>query len=170
MARILVTVGMGRWPFDRLVRAVEPLCAYHDVFVQTGTSAVVPPCPHAAFVPLDELQRRLAEVDIVVTHAGSTVRLVQRLGRVPIAVARVAARGEAEDDNQVHYLRAEEQTGRVYAVWEADRLDEAVAAHTAAAQRLLSRPLPPPVPDHHLITVLDGVCDSLTPPAARRSG
>ncbi|HEX9999100.1 MAG TPA: glycosyltransferase [Actinoplanes sp.] len=169
MARILVTVGMGRRPFDRLVQAVEPLCAYHDVFVQTGPSQVVPPCPHAPFVPLDELQRRLAEADIVITHAGSTVRLVQRLGRVPIAVARHAERGEAEDDNQVRYLQAEAETGRVYAVWEAERLAEAVAAHTAAAHRLLARPLPPPVPDDHLIAVLDGVCDRLIRrPAGRR--
>jgi UDP-N-acetylglucosamine transferase subunit ALG13 len=164
MARILVTVGMGRWPFDRLVRAVEPLCAYHDVFVQTGPSAVVPPCPHAPFVPLDELQRRLAEADIVVTHAGSTVRLVQRLGRVPIAVARLATHGEAEDDNQVRYLRAEAQTGRVYAVWEADLLDEAVALHPVAEQRLLTRPLPAPVPDDRLIAVLDGVLTSAARP------
>ena len=170
MARILVTVGMGRWPFDRLVRAVEPLCAYHDVFVQTGPSTVVPPCPHAPFVPLDELQRRLADADVVITHAGSTVRLVQRLGRVPIAVARLAAHGEAEDDNQERYLRAEAQTGRVYAVWEADRLDEAVAVHTVAAQRLLTRPLPPPVPDDHLVAVLDGVCDRLIRSAARWPG
>jgi UDP-N-acetylglucosamine transferase subunit ALG13 len=152
------------------VRAVEPLCAYHDVFVQTGPSEMVPPCPHAPFVPLDELQRRLADADIVITHAGSTVRLVQRLGRVPIAVARLATNGEAEDDNQVRYLRAEEQTGRVYAVWEAERLAEAVAAHTVEAQRLLARPLPPPVPDGHLIAVLDGVCDRLIRPAARRPG
>ena len=38
MAALLVTVGMGPWPFNRLVTAVAPLCAYHDVFVQTGAS------------------------------------------------------------------------------------------------------------------------------------
>ena len=38
MASVVVTVGMGRWPFDRLVRAAAALGAEHDVFIQTGTS------------------------------------------------------------------------------------------------------------------------------------
>jgi hypothetical protein len=40
MARVLVTVGMGPWPFDRLIEAITPLCAEHEVFAQTGTSSV----------------------------------------------------------------------------------------------------------------------------------
>jgi UDP-N-acetylglucosamine transferase subunit ALG13 len=159
MARILVTVGMGRWPFDRLVAAVEPLCAYHDVFVQTGPSPVAPPCPHADYVPLDELQRRLDDADMVITHAGSTVRLVQRLGRVPIAVARRRSLAETATDHQERYLRAEELAGRVHAVWDVTALPEAVAGHAALADRLLTtRPLPPAVSDERLIAVLDEVC------------
>jgi UDP-N-acetylglucosamine transferase subunit ALG13 len=162
MARILVTVGMGPWPFDRLVSAVEPLCAYHDVFVQTGPSTVVPPCPHAAYVPLPEMQRRLDDADLVVTHAGSTVRLVQRRGRVPLAVARRRSLGEAPHDRQEHFLRTEERTGRVHAVWNPAALPSAVAAHAAVAARLLeARPLPPPAAADHVIEVLDEVCDRL---------
>jgi UDP-N-acetylglucosamine transferase subunit ALG13 len=158
MARILVTVGMEPWPFDRLVSAVRPLCAYHDVFVQTGSSAVVPPCPHAAYVPLDEMQRRLDDADIVVTHAGGTVRLVQRLDRVPIVVARRRPLGETRDDGQERYLRWEEQAGRVQALWDVAALPAAVAQHATAAARLLTaRPLPPPVADAELIGVLDEV-------------
>lgn len=158
MAGILVTVGMGPWPFDRLVEAVRPLCAYHDVFVQTGTSAVVPPCPHAGYVPLDEMQRRLDDADIVVTHAGSTVRLVQRLGRVPIVVARRRALGEAGDDEQEKYLRSEQPSGRVAALWDVTELPSAVAGHglgTAPPE------LPAPVSDERLIGVLDRVCAEL---------
>jgi UDP-N-acetylglucosamine transferase subunit ALG13 len=158
MARILVTVGMGPLPFDRLVAAVHPLCAYHDVFVQTGTSAVVPPCPHADYVPLDEMQRRIDDADVVVTHAGSTVRLVQRLDRVPVVVARRRRLGEAIDDEQERYLRAEEQDGRAYALWDTGALPAAVAQHPTVAARLLAtRPLPSPVSDEHLINVLDEV-------------
>jgi UDP-N-acetylglucosamine transferase subunit ALG13 len=162
MARILVTVGMGPWPFDRLVAALAPLCAEHEVFAQTGTSAVVPPCPHAAFVPLDELRDRLAGADIVITHAGNTVRLVQRLGGVPVAVAREAARGEMGNDHQVEYLRAEERTGRVVAVWDVTGLPAAVARHPTAVPRLLAeRPLPPAVSDDRLVAVLDELCGRL---------
>ena len=162
MARILVTVGMGPWPFDRLIAAAGPLCAGHDVFVQTGTSALVPPCPHAPFVALDELQNRLADADVVITHAGNTVRLVQRLGRVPIAVARTAALGEMGNDHQVHYLREEETTGRVVALWDLAGLPTAVAGHAAAERRLLAeRGLAAAVSEEQLITVLDDLCDRL---------
>jgi UDP-N-acetylglucosamine transferase subunit ALG13 len=161
MAGLLVTVGMGPWPFDRLIAAVSPLCAYHDVFVQAGTSTVVPPCPHAPYVPLDEMQRRLAEADVVITHAGGTVRLAQRLGKVPIAVARTVAHGEAADDRQVGYLRAEERTGRVHSVWDLATLPGAVAGHASLSRRLITRPLPPAVPDHDLVAVLSALCDRL---------
>src|ERR1041384_4651503 len=87
---VVVTVGMGPWPFDRLLEAVRSLCNRYDVFAQTGTSAVDLPCESAPFVTPDELTRRLASADVVITHAGNSVRLAQRLGRAPIAVAREA--------------------------------------------------------------------------------
>lgn len=162
MARILVTVGMGPWPFDRLIGAVAPLCAEHEVFVQTGTSTVPPPCPHAPFLPLDDLRRRLADADVVITHAGNTVRLVQRLGAVPIAVAREASRGEMGNDHQVEYLRAEERSGRVVAVWDVADLPAAVAAHPREQRRLLAeRPLPTAVSDERLVATLDALCARL---------
>jgi UDP-N-acetylglucosamine transferase subunit ALG13 len=164
MASILVTVGMSGYPFDRLLTAVGPLCAYHDVFAQTGPSAVVPPCPHAEFVPLNELQSRLAEADVVITHAGATVRLVQRLGRLPLVVARSARLGEAPDDAQGDFLRAEHFRGRVHAVWDVTDLPAAVAAH---ARLSLTDPPPPPVTDEALIATMDAVSDRLLTRPAR---
>jgi UDP-N-acetylglucosamine transferase subunit ALG13 len=158
MAGILVTVGMAPYQFDRLITAVAPLCAYHDIFVQTGVSAVVPPCPHAAYVPLDEFQRRLSEADIVLTHAGGTVRLVQRLGRLPLVVPRSFRRGEAVDDRQTDFLRAEESQGRAQAVWDVDELPTAVAVHSRLTLR---SPLPPPVSDADLIATMESLCDRL---------
>lgn len=140
--RVFVTVGMGPWPFDRLVAAVAAVSRDHDVFVQTGTSTVVPPCPHAPYLGFEETQRRIAEADVVVTHAGNTVRLVQRSGRVPIAVAREAGRGEMRNDHQVPYLMSETAAGRAVALV-GDRdvlaraLVEAVAAHPRRERELL---------------------------------
>ncbi|GAA0565660.1 hypothetical protein GCM10010172_56540 [Paractinoplanes ferrugineus] len=157
MAAILVTVGMGPWSFDRLIRAVEPLCAYHDLFVQTGASAVVPPCPHARWIPLDEMQCRLSDAAIVITHAGSTVRLVQRLGRVPIVVARRRALAETGSDRQESFLRVEERAGRVRAVWAVETLPAAVASHLTPAARKLEPALPPAVSDEELTSILERV-------------
>jgi UDP-N-acetylglucosamine transferase subunit ALG13 len=158
MAGILVTVGMAPYQFDRLITAVSPLCSYHDVFVQTGVSAVTPPCPHAAYVALDEFQRRLADADIVITHGGGTVRLVQRLGRLPLAVPRLFRRGEAADDRQTSFLRAEESRGCVQTVWDVGQLPAAVAAHR---RRALPMPLPPPVSDADLTATMESLCTRL---------
>jgi UDP-N-acetylglucosamine transferase subunit ALG13 len=162
MASVFVTVGMGPWPFDRLIAAIAPLCADHEVAAQTGTSTVRPPCPHAPFMPYDQLLQRLRAADVVVTHAGNTVRLVQRAGGVPIAVARRAALGEMGNDHQVDYLRLEERTGRVLAVWELDQLPAVVAGHPAAEQRLLAeRPLPPAADPQRVTAILDALCARL---------
>jgi SAM-dependent methyltransferase len=136
---VFVTVGMGPWPFDRLVDAVAPLCAGYDVFVQTGTSTVVPPCPHAPFLRPAETLRRLTEADVVITHGGNTVRLAQRAGKVPIAVAREAARGEMRNDHQVAYLAQERAGGRVRVLGgDEPALRAAVADHAAVERHLLA--------------------------------
>jgi UDP-N-acetylglucosamine transferase subunit ALG13 len=162
MARILVTVGMGPWPFDRLIEAIAPLCAEHDVFAQTGTSSVRPRCPHAPFVPFGELDSLIKTVDVVITHAGNTVRLVQRARKVPIAIARQSALGEMGNDHQVEYLRFEELTGPVLAVWDVCELPQAVLAHDAEQIRLLSeRPVVPAASPDHIIETLDSLCARL---------
>jgi SAM-dependent methyltransferase len=156
---VFVTVGMGPWPFDRLIAACFALCADHDVFIQTGTSTVVPPCPHEPFIGYDETMRRLAEADVVITHAGNTVRLVERMGKVPIAVAREAARGEMRNDHQVEYLRAEEPRGRVVALWGSlSELARTVADHPAAEEKLLAAMKPLAAVDEAAMeSVMDGV-------------
>jgi UDP-N-acetylglucosamine transferase subunit ALG13 len=122
--KILVTVGMSEWPFDRLLSGVIPLCAEHEVFAQTGVSKIEPPCEFRPFIPFDALQDRLIAADLVITHAGNTVRLVQRLGKLPIACAREARFGEMANDHQVPYLRREEAMGRVVAAWDPSTISD----------------------------------------------
>src|SRR5215470_12638431 len=158
---VLVTVGMGAWPFDRLIRAIIPLCAEHRVFAQTGTSKIVPPCPHAPFLPYADLIERIRAADVVITHAGNTVRLVQRAGKVPIAVARTAP-AEMANDHQVEYLRHEMRDGRVVAQWDLTLLPQAVAGHGAVEARLLSeRKLDQPAAAAHVSALLDKEWDRL---------
>jgi SAM-dependent methyltransferase/UDP-N-acetylglucosamine transferase subunit ALG13 len=158
VSSVFVTVGMGPWPFDRLVRAVAPLCAEHDVFVQTGTSSVAPPCPYERFLGPAETLRRIRNADVVVTHGGNTVRLAQRAGKVPIAVAREAARGEMRNDHQVAYLADERVSGRVRVLaGDEPALAAAVADHPAVQARMLATapPLPPPADPDRLAAALD---------------
>jgi SAM-dependent methyltransferase/UDP-N-acetylglucosamine transferase subunit ALG13 len=140
---VFVTVGMGPWPFDRLISALRQLCESHDVFAQTGTSTVVPPCPHQAFVGYDETRRRISTADVVITHGGNTVRLVQRAGKVPIAIAREASRGEMRNDHQVLYLRDEAARGRAVVLdGELDSLAPAVDEHLFRQREMRESALP----------------------------
>lgn len=142
MGSVVVTVGMGRWPFDRLVTAAGSLSDRHDVFIQTGTSNIRPPCDHEPWLDPVELEQRMLAADVVVTHAGNTVRWLQRRGRVPVAVAREASRAEMGNDHQVRYLRDEEQHGPVLAVWDLDRLADVVDRHAELAAGVVRRTVP----------------------------
>lgn len=147
MTSVFVTVGMGPWPFDRLIAAVAPLCAGHGVFVQTGASSVVPPCPHQPYLGPAETLQRIRTADVVVTHGGNTVRLAQRAGKIPIAVARESARREMRNDHQVAYLAGETDRVRVLA---GDDLTAALAAavadHPAVERAMLAAATPLPAP------------------------
>jgi UDP-N-acetylglucosamine transferase subunit ALG13 len=154
---VFVTVGMGPWPFDRLLHALGPVIEQHEVFVQTGTSHVPIAAPHARFLNWAETQRRLREADVVITHAGNTVRLVQRLGKVPIAVAREAARGEMRNDHQVEYLAAERHLGRLVALEGAlAGLAAAVDGHPVRERAMLASAPPLPALDGAALAALLG--------------
>jgi UDP-N-acetylglucosamine transferase subunit ALG13 len=162
MARVLVTVGMSAFPFDRLVRAIEPVCPAHDVYAQIGASTITPPCPWVRQLPFDEMRARLADADVVVTHAGNTVRLVQSLGGVPVAIARTAAHGEMRNNHQVAFLRAEETRGRVIAVWDLAGIPAVVDAHaTLAAAIRAERPAVPRADPVAIADQLDAACARL---------
>jgi SAM-dependent methyltransferase/UDP-N-acetylglucosamine transferase subunit ALG13 len=164
MVRVVATTGMGRWPFERLVRALEPIAERHDVFAQIGAVDHRPTYPHERYLPPSELRRHLAEADVVVTHAGNTVRLVQRLGKVPIVVARESARGEMGNDHQVRFV--EHEAGRspmVVVSGSLAGLAAAVEQHAATVARVGSRAVPEPVST-------DTVAAALAPVLADRPG
>lgn len=146
MTDVFVTVGMSRWPFDRLIEAAGALARDYRVFGQIGHASTRPPFPHSRFLPFDELRARIASADVVVTHAGNTVRLAQRNGKVPVAVARRASLGEMGNDHQVEYLHQEAHQGRVIPLWDHTALAAVVRRHAELQAGLLaSRPAPPTV-------------------------
>jgi UDP-N-acetylglucosamine transferase subunit ALG13 len=157
--RVFVTVGMGRWPFDRLLLALQPLCSEHDLLVQSGTSTVKLDCVSIPFLSWERVQEEITNADAVITHAGNTVRLVQRAGKIPIAIARTARLKEMGNDHQVKYLRHDEQHGRVLAVWDVRDLQAVVRNYNAEAQRIrASRPAPSVADGGAVRTILDELC------------
>ncbi|MFV0259818.1 MAG: radical SAM protein [Acidimicrobiales bacterium] len=143
MARVFATVGMGPWPFDRLIDALEPVSEHHEVFAQIGTADRTPTYPHRRFIGAAEFDRRLAEADIVITHAGNTVRVAQRRGQVPITVAREAARGEMANDHQVWFVAHErDRSPMITLTGDLADLAATVDDFASLADRVRHRPVP----------------------------
>ena len=129
--RVFVTVGMGPWSFDRLLMAIIPLCDRHEILVQRGNSKVPLPCDSIPFFSFKDTLQHIAMADIIITHAGNTVRLVQQHGKLPIAMAREKRFQEMANDHQVSYLHYEAQLGRVLALWNPQELPLLVDSHPA---------------------------------------
>ncbi len=99
---VLVALGTGPHPFERLVRAAEALAAAgEDVLVQHGASRAPRGCRSLPSLPPDAFRDAMARARVVVVHGGLATRHEARaLGRVPVVVPRRADLGEHVDDHQ----------------------------------------------------------------------
>jgi UDP-N-acetylglucosamine transferase subunit ALG13 len=131
---ILVTVGSSRFPFDRLLRAVDALPGDEELVVQYGASDVR---PHAArcvdFLPFDELATLVRQARVVVTHAGvGSILLALSNGKRPAVVPRLRSFRETVDDHQVECARRFARDGLVTLVEEPTQLGAVVAADSGS--------------------------------------
>ena len=133
---ILVTVGTSRFPFDRLLRAVEALEPAEPLVVQHGPSSIQPAnAVCSPFLEMDELTRLIREARIVVTHAGvGSILLSLANGKRPIVVPRRRLFDETVDDHQVESARRFAKAGLVTLVEEPQRLAAAIAGPRQEAE------------------------------------
>jgi len=121
-----VTVGNARQPFARMLRAVAAIARDlpRPVFVQSGaTPFQAPDCEIEAFLSITEFERRVAQSDLVITHAGAgSVITAVRAGKVPVVVPRLAGEGEHVDDHQTEFARELARMGRAVAVEDVSNL------------------------------------------------
>ena len=103
---VFVTLGSQKFPFDRLLRAVDELIASgeltDEVFAQTGYSTYEPQhYAYSAFLDREEFAAHEAAADIVITHGGTGAIIgAVKQGKKVIAVPRLAQYGEHVDDHQ----------------------------------------------------------------------
>jgi UDP-N-acetylglucosamine--N-acetylmuramyl-(pentapeptide) pyrophosphoryl-undecaprenol N-acetylglucosamine transferase len=123
---IFATVGTHGQPFTRFLDALAGL--EDDVVVQYGHNA--PPAgvgEAVAFMPFDELNARMREADVVVTHAGvGSVLCAREAGHVPVVVPRLRRFGEHVDDHQLELVAALGKDGHVIPVTDISELPAAV--------------------------------------------
>ena len=128
---MFVTVGSQKFPFDRLMRAVDALAVSGvvegGVFAQTGACAYVPRnCESRPFLDRDEFARLMDEADVVVKHGGTgaIIGAVKR-GKKVIAVPRLAQYGEHVDDHQVEIVCQFAEMNLIESCWDPADLPQA---------------------------------------------
>jgi UDP-N-acetylglucosamine--N-acetylmuramyl-(pentapeptide) pyrophosphoryl-undecaprenol N-acetylglucosamine transferase len=123
---IFATVGTHGQPFARFLDALAGL--EDDVVVQYGHNAAPAGVREAvAFMPFDELNARMRDADVVVTHAGvGSVLCAREAGHVPVVVPRLHRFGEHVDDHQLELVAALAKDGHVVPVMDISELPAAV--------------------------------------------
>jgi UDP-N-acetylglucosamine transferase subunit ALG13 len=139
---VFVTVGNAQQGFRRLLDAVEALArkgafGAEPVLVQSGHTTDFRPerCEAVPFLGPDDFNRALDEAELVISHGGTTIMAIARLGKVPVAMPRRRRHGEHVNDHQVQLVEALAAEGLVIPANEADDLEDAVDRARAARGR-----------------------------------
>jgi UDP-N-acetylglucosamine transferase subunit ALG13 len=151
---IFLTVG-AQMPFDRLVHSVDLwawMRARHDVVAQIGETAFRPSCLQwTAFLDPIDYRQRLAEAEVVVTHAGmGTILTALEFGRPIIVLPRRADLRETRNDHQWDTAAALEEAGRVFVARDERQL-------LASLDRVDERPAPQRIASHASLRLLSAL-------------
>lgn len=126
---IFVTVGSDRYPFNRLVRAVDDTCIKRGlkepVVFQYGSCTYLPKAGRAErFLPFREVRALIERAGIIITHGGvGSIGLSLSYGKKPIVFPRLASLHEAIDDHQSIYAERMENEGYIYYARSAEELE-----------------------------------------------
>lgn len=127
---IFVTVGTHNQDFKRLVKKIDEIALRigEEVLVQRGHTKYVPKnTKHFDFASREEMEKLNREADIIVTHAGAgSIIFALRNQKSTIVVPRLKKFGEHIDDHQLELTRELEEKGRIIAVYDVEKLEEAI--------------------------------------------
>ena len=140
---IFVTVGSRRFPFDRLIRAVDAMAfelglSKDEVFAQIGTSSYKPVgINYQEYLDRPAYEDNINRCDILVTHAaaGSVISGLHSRKRI-IAVPRLQKFGEIIDNHQTELAAALAAEGCLIYLEDPEGL-------TAAVREVLDRTFKP---------------------------
>ncbi|MEW6102050.1 MAG: glycosyltransferase [Candidatus Omnitrophota bacterium] len=129
---IFVTVGTEKFPFDRLLKALDEaavsgrLC--NDIFAQTGSSNYKPKSfAFRDFLDFNEMVENIKRADIVIAHAGvGSTLLTLSLGKVPVIFPRQRKFREHVDDHQLEFAKKMDETGKVIVAYGPEELIEKI--------------------------------------------
>ena len=129
---IFVTLGSQKFPFNRLLEAVDRLWEEgrlrEPVFAQTGCSDYQPKhYPYQPFLDRDAFSKKMDQADIVITHGGTGAIIgAVKKGKKVIAVPRLARYGEHVDDHQLQLIEQFRELNLICACLDTEDLGQAV--------------------------------------------
>jgi UDP-N-acetylglucosamine transferase subunit ALG13 len=136
---ILLTVGTHDQPFERAIDLVGPLVGTDRVVIQHGHT---PPrlglrAEWREFVSREEMEGLMRDASTVICHAGvGCIVTALTLGRMPIVIPRLSARGEHVDDHQLQIATAMHAAGMVAVCDGEQGLDDAIRRTRSQPPRL----------------------------------
>lgn len=126
---ILVLVGTNPYSFERLVRAADDYArtCSEPVFIQLGNTAYEPRyAQYTTFLTSQEVEQKIREASVVICQGGfGSIADSLREGKKVVAVPRKPELNEAPD-RQEELVRELERLGLIIAVYEIDRLPQAL--------------------------------------------
>lgn len=130
---IFVTVGTHEQSFNRLLEEIDKLVeksfVEEKVVVQTGYSSYIPKnCEYHKFLSLHEMEQKLKEARIVITHGGPASFIASlQIGKIPIVVPRQEKYGEHINNHQVEFVKLiDEKMNNIIPVYDISTLKDKI--------------------------------------------
>ena len=126
---IFVTIGMHTAGFERLIRKMDELAGTtnEEVVMQIGYTKYTPKtAKYFQFTTEDELKELSLKARVVVTHGAMTIVDALEQGTPVVAVPRLQKYREHINDHQLYFVQELEKDGKVIAVYNVDKLEEAL--------------------------------------------
>lgn len=129
---IFVVTGSQKFPFDRLIRAMDELMGAgtinEEVFAQIGAATYEPKhFPWKRFLDKKDFDEAIGRCDVLVTHAGEGSIMTGLLkGKRVIAVPRYQRYSEHLNDHQLQIARALEKQRCILNVEDIGNLGDAI--------------------------------------------
>lgn len=137
---IFVTVGMHTKGFDRLLKKMDEIAATlgEEVVMQIGHTSFRPQTAKwFDFTDEAGMKDWCKKARVVVTQPAMSILDAQEQGTPVVVVPRLKKYNEVIDDHQLDFARHLEKEGKVTAVYDVDKLEEALRKVDLKAHQLV---------------------------------
>jgi len=147
---IFVSLGTHERPFLRLVKEIDRLSregvVKEKIVVQLGFTDYEfksRKIESEKYMSQKKFDTSFRDAEIIVTHGGSgNILDAISQGKPVVAVPRLSKLGEHVNDHQLQIVREMEKLGNVFAVYDIERLSEAIKKAKAAGAKKVKRKTP----------------------------